>query len=122
MTRSLLFDNVPYAYMLSSIAKICSCIASPVYISDLIGFDRDFLCLLCWFLVKILGSCLLLVLQKVSVLWQTLDVFDFAKLSQLKCEPYQRLGTKNNFALKIGIGFGNTLAGMRVHGTKAYVM
>ncbi len=54
----------------------------------------------------------LLTLQTASVYWQTLDVFDFAKLSTLKCEPYQRLGTKNSFSFKLGIGFGTTLLGL----------
>ena len=60
----------------------------------------------------LIGPQSLLLLQKASVLWQTLDVFDFAKLSTLKCEPYQRLGNKNAFSFKLGIGFGSTLQGL----------
>lgn len=52
-----------------------------------------------------------MLLQTASLLYQTLDVYDWAALEALKCEPYQMLGSKNSFSFRLGLSFSSIVSG-----------
>lgn len=43
--------------------------------------------------------------------YQTLDVYDWAALEALKCEPYQMLGSKHSFSFRLGLSFSSIVSG-----------